>query len=243
MCKRNKLAKEGKQLKRRPGATCAGLKYAKMWDVPILTQGIWLTALTKLWWSSMELPSQCPCPDLTTSAVCIFISCPILDYPFHYACTLLPPSISSQINNSPLIIFSSLIPDLLHLYSNSICIGNLSLTWYYWYGYLGTVVRKMPPLHPFNYLENSTISYTTPPPSQDPAILHCAIWNFCQLLTLSYPAISHVTSHSLSMSWSVSFTLGQGLVHSLHLPAAPTFLHAKSSHRSFFELQNCFSSS
>lgn len=40
------------------------------------------------------------------------------------------------------------------------------------------------------------------------------------------------------MSWSVSLTSGQGLVHSLHVPAAPALLHAKRSHRSSYAFLN-----
>lgn len=45
-------------------------------------------------------------------------------------------------------------------------------------------------------------------------------------------------SHSLSTSWLVSLTSGQGLVHSLHVPAAPALLHAKSPHRSSYAFLN-----
>lgn len=104
----------------------------------------------------MGLPNRCPWTDLITSAVSVFI-------PFPISSPSLPPylyfafSVSSQINNSALITFSPLVPDLLHLYANLEFLHTLSFIWYYRHGYL--VGLQMYPILPLDYLWNWIISH------------------------------------------------------------------------------------
>lgn len=96
-------------------------------------------------------------------------------------------------------------------------------------------VLNTPPQLPVKFNNFSHISLF---PSCKIQLSFSVIWNLCQLFTLSHPAISPVMSHSLSTSWSVTLTSGQGLVHSLHLPVAPTLLHTESPPRSSYAFLN-----
>jgi len=153
---------------------------------------------------------------------------------FHHTRALLSLSVSSQIKNSALTTFFSPL-----LYPILGFLGNLSFTWYYWHSYLvglhvPTAAYK---LHvKWNHFSSNftIISTRFSHPSQ-------SYLKFVHLFTLSYPGISHVTSHIVSMSWSVCLMWGQ----CQHLTSVLILLLAKSLHRclcAFLNSKNCFSS-
>jgi len=199
-----------------------------------MSRQIWIIVMIMLWQTSMGLPRRCPWTNLIASVANILIPFPIFS-PSLPSCLCFAFSVCllSNKNSALTTFFSPLLYPILGF------LGNLSFTWYYWHSYLvglhvPTAAYK---LHvKLNHFSSNftIISTRSSHPSQ-------SYLKFVHLLTLSYPGISHVTSHIVSMSWSVCLMWGQ----CQHLTSVLILLLAKSLHRclcAFLNSKNCFSS-